>query len=208
MRSTVGGGGVPASLGVAIVVGLATGALTQVLQGVLPDAIGSLANSVTPWLAVAFVVGSRTSRAGLAAVTGALTLLGALAGYYWLVELRFGYGPQLRGAVLLWLVAAVVGGPVFGLAGSWWRGDRPWRRAAAAALLGAAAIAEGVYLSRIETVAAVAPAYLVAGLAIPVLLGRGRDDRIRGVLLLVPCVALGLAGYVATIALSSVLTGV
>jgi hypothetical protein len=200
--------GAPIYLGVALVVGLATGAVTQILQGVLPEAIGSLANSVTPWLAVAFVVGSMTRRAWLAAAAGALTLLAALVGYYWLVQVRFGYGLELRGTVVVWLVAAVVGGPVFGLAGSWWRGDRPWRRAVAAALLGAAAISEGGYLSRIETVAAIAPAYVVVGLALPILLGRSREDRIRGLLLLLPCVALGVAGFVATILLYGVLTGV
>lgn len=197
--------GAAGDLGLAVVLGLATGILTQVLQGVLPAEVGSLANSVTPWLAVAFAVGSRSTRPTLAAVAGALTLLGALVGYYWLVQLRFGYAPELRGTVLLWIIASVVGGPVFGLAGSWWRGDRPWRRATATALLGAAAIAEGAYLSRIETVAAIAPAYVVGGVLVPILLGREREDRIRGLVLLVPCIALGAVGFVATIALNELL---
>jgi hypothetical protein len=198
-------GGAPAYLGVAVVVGLVTGAVTQLLQGILPAEVGSLANSITPWLAVAFAVGSRSRRPALAAIAGAITLLGAVVGYYWLVQVRFGYAPEIRGTVLLWIIAAVVGGPIFGLAGSWWRGDRPWLRATAAALLGAAAIAEGAYLSRIETVAAIAPAYIIGGLLVPILLGRDREDRIRGLLLLVPCLALGVAGFVATIALNGLL---
>ena len=113
-------------MGIALVAGLVAGAVTQLLQGILPAGIGSIANSATPWLAVAFGVGSTAPRWWLAAIAGAVTLLAALVGYYGLVQLRFGYGPELRGAVLLWLIAAVVGGPVFGVAGRWWRGDGPW----------------------------------------------------------------------------------
>ena len=207
-RTRPRGLGALAYLGAAILVGLATGAVTQLLQGILPQEIGSIANSITPWLAVAFAVGSRGGRWWLAAIAGALALLAALVGYYWLVQVRFGYGAELRGAVLLWTIAAVVGGPVFGVAGRWWRGERPWPRATATALLGAAAIAEGAYLSMIPTVATAAPIFVIAGVAIPIVLGRGRDDRVRGLLLLVPCVALGAAGFVATLALSGVVTGV
>ena len=194
----------------AAIVGLVTGALTQVGQGILPDGWRVVANSITPWLAVAFVVGSRApARAPVpAAVGGIVTLLGALVGYYGLVAIRYGYGPSLSGAVLLWLVAAVVGGPVFGVVGAWWRGPDAWRRAVGPALLGAAAIAEGVYLSRIETVAAAAPAFIVVGLVLPVVLGRAREDRVRGLVALVPCLGLGAAGFVATLALYSVFTGV
>ena len=196
------------TVGIALVAGLGAGGVTQLLQGMLPAAIGRIANAATPWLAVAFGVGTTASRWWLAAITGAVTLLAALVGYYGLVQLRFGYGAELRGAVLLWLIAAVVGGPVFGVAGRWWRGDGPWLRATGPALLGASAIAEGVYLAGIPTVASAGPLFVVAGLSIPVLLGRRRDDRIRGLVLLLPCIALGAAGFVATIALYGLLTGI
>jgi hypothetical protein len=198
---------VPRTLGIALAAGLIAGAVTQLLQGILPAEMGSFANSATPWLAVAFGVGSTASRWWLAAIAGAVTLMAALVGYYGLVQLRFGYGVELRGTVLLWLIAAVVGGPVFGVAGRWWRSDRPWLRATGPALLGASAIAEGVYLAGIPTVASAGPLFVALGLAIPVVLGRRRDDRIRGLLLLLPCVGLGAAGFVATIALYGVLTG-
>jgi hypothetical protein len=196
------------TVGIALVAGLVAGGVTQLLQGILPEGIGSVANSATPWLAVAFGVGTTASRWWLAAIAGAVTLLAALVGYYGLVQLRFGYGAELRGAVLLWLIAAVVGGPVFGVAGRWWRGDGPWLRATGPALLGASAIAEGVYLAGVPTVASAGPLFVVAGLSVPVLLGRRRDDRIRGLVLLLPCIALGAAGFVATIALYGLLTGV
>jgi uncharacterized membrane protein (GlpM family) len=202
VRSTAG------HLALAAVVGLSLGALTQVGQGVLPDGWRSIANSITPWLAVAFLTGSVAPGRVPAAAGGIVTLLGALVGYYGLVAIRYGYGPSLSGAVLLWLVAAVVGGPVFGLAGHWWRGPHAWRRAIGPALLGAAAIAEGVYLSGIETVAAATPGFVIVGLALPVVLGRSREDRVRGLVALVPCIALGAAGFVATLALYGVLTGI
>ena len=195
-------------LAIAALIGLAAGSLTQVGQGVLPDGWRVIANSITPWLAVAFLTGAVAPGRASAVAGGIVSLLGALVGYYALVAIRFGYGPSLSGAMLLWLIAAVVGGPVFGLAGHWWRGPDAWRRAVGPALLGAAAIAEGVYLSGIETVAAATPGFLVVGVALPVLLGRSRDDRLRGLAALVPCLALGAAGFVATLALYGVLTGV
>jgi hypothetical protein len=199
--------GIARTVAIALAAGLIAGGVTQLLQGILPAAIGSFANSATPWLAVAFAVGSTASRWWLAAIAGAVTLLAALVGYYGLVQLRYGYGAELRGAVLLWLIAAVVGGPVFGVVGRWWRGDGPWPRATGPALLGASALAEGVYLAGIPTVASAGPLFVAVGLAIPVVLGRRRDDRIRGLLLLLPCVGLGAAGFVATLALYGLLTG-
>jgi hypothetical protein len=195
-------------VGIALAAGLIAGAATQLLQGILPVGVGSIANSATPWLAVAFGVGAAAPRRWLAGIAGAVTLLAALVGYYGLVQLRFGYAPEIRGAVLLWLIAAVVGGPVFGVAGRWWRGDAPWLRATGPALLGASAIAEGFYLSGIPTVASAGPLFVAVGLAIPVVLGRRRDDRVRGLVLLLPCVALGAAGFLATIALYDLLTGI
>ena len=75
-------GGFIAGLTVALAAGLVAGAVTQLLQGILPAGIGSIANSATPWLAVAFGVGSSASRWWLAAISGAVTLLGALVGYW------------------------------------------------------------------------------------------------------------------------------
>ena len=49
-------------MGIALVAGLVAGGVTQLLQGILPAGIGSFANAATPWLAVAFGVGSTASR--------------------------------------------------------------------------------------------------------------------------------------------------
>ena len=39
-------------------------------------------------------------------------------------------------------------------------------------------------------------------IALPVVLGRSREDRVRGLVALVPCLGLGAAGFVATLALT------
>ena len=94
-------------VGIALLAGLVAGAVTQLLQGILPAGIGSIANSATPWLAVGFGVGSTAPSWWLAAIAGAVTLLAALVGYYGLVQLRFGYGPQLSGATIRRLATSV-----------------------------------------------------------------------------------------------------
>jgi hypothetical protein len=192
---------------VAVVAGLLAGSLTQLGQGVLPDLLTPAANAISPWLAVAFGVGAAAGSRRAAAAGGLLALVFALVGYFGLVFVRFGYAPSLGGANLVWLLGAAVGGPVFGLAGRWWRAHDGWLGAVGAALLGAAAIAEGVYLSGIETVAASAPLFVIAGLLVPIVLGRSNANRIRGLAALVPCLALGALGYLVLLATYAFATG-
>jgi hypothetical protein len=191
----------------AVVAGLVAGAVTQIGQGLLPDLLRPFANAISPWLAVAFGVGATASSRRVAGGAGLLALVAALVGYFGLVLVRFGYGPTLGGANLVWLLGAVVGGPVFGAAGHAWRREEGWLRAAGPALLGAAAVAEGVYLSRIETVAASAPLFVIPGLAVPVALGRTNAERLRGLGAVVPCLALAALGYLALFAVYGLATG-
>ena len=166
---------------VAVVAGLLAGSLTQLGQGVLPDLLRPVANAISPWLAVAFGVGAAAGSRRAAAAGGLVALVFALVGYFGLVFVRFGYPPSLGGANLVWLLGA--------------------------ALLGAAAIAEGVYLSGIETVAASAPLFVIAGLLVPIVLGRSNANRIRGLAALVPCLALGALGYLVLLATYAFATG-
>ncbi len=191
----------------AILVGLATGALTQLGQGLLPEGWSALANALSPWLLVAFLVGSRSPGRGWALAGGAVTLLFALLGYYASVALRLGIVSSIHGALIFWGIGAVVGGPVFALAGHAWRGERPWLRAGAAGLVGAAAVAEGVYLVGILPSPGVGAAGIALGVAAPVVLGRSAADRWRGLGAIIPCTVLGFAGWAAAIALYGLLTG-
>lgn len=127
---------------------------------------------------------------------GVATLALAVVGYYATVQLRFGYGGS-TGALVLWSVASVVGGVVFGAAGRWWRDPRPWLRAVAIGLVAAVFIAEGIYLTRILPEVAVRIGFALVGLVAPLILGRSWPDRGRGYLAVIPALALGGLGYVA-----------
>jgi hypothetical protein len=105
-----------------LVVGLATGRVTQFGQSVLPDGWSQAANAISPWLLVAFLVGSAMPGWRAAAIAGSGTLVLALVGYYAATTLRFGIGGGTP-SLVFWGLGAVVGGPVFGGAGWWWRHD-------------------------------------------------------------------------------------
>ena len=86
-------------------VGLVTGVLTQLGQGLLPGGTSQVANAISPWLLVTFLVGAvMTSRMG-AVAAGIATLAFALVGYYAMIELRFGYGASTS-SLLFWGLGA------------------------------------------------------------------------------------------------------
>ena len=130
-------------LGAAVLIGVAWGAATSGLQSVLPWPFAGLANAVGPWVAPAFLVGAWSRRPWAAVLAGVLVCSGEVAGYYATSAVRgFGVNPA---TVLMWAVTGVVGGPVLGVAGWWWRYARSLRVAAlGAALLGGVFLAEGV----------------------------------------------------------------
>lgn len=108
-------------LALAVGAGLVTGALTSFGQTVLPSPFGGLANAVSPWLVVPFLVGALARRWPWAAVAGVLACAAQVAGYYVTADLR-GYGASTSW-VLFWLVCALAGGSVAGAAGRAWRRD-------------------------------------------------------------------------------------
>jgi len=103
-------------VGLIAAVGLLAGVATQLGQSLLPDGVSQAANSISPWLLVAFVLGSRMPDRRWAVLAGFGALAFALLGYYGMVQLRFGYGGS-TGALVLWGIGALVGGPVLGVAG-------------------------------------------------------------------------------------------
>jgi hypothetical protein len=183
-------------VGLIAAVGLLAGVATQLGQSLLPDGVSQAANSISPWLLVAFLLGSRMPDRRWAALAGFGALAFALLGYYGMVQLRFGYGGS-TGALVLWGIGALVGGPVFGVAGWTWRFEDGWRRSTAIGLLAAVAIAEGGYLFGILPEPAVGVAFILVGLCVPLVLGRGTAERARAYLAVVPALALGVIGYIA-----------
>lgn len=109
--------------------GLLLGVLTNLAQGWLPGAWNQIANSGAAWSAVAFAAGAllyRSDRVVQAAIRGQAAEAGLVVGYYGYAEIgRDGVGNLLF--PLIWLGLACVAGPLFGVAGQWWRGGHDER---------------------------------------------------------------------------------
>jgi hypothetical protein len=184
--------------GLVVLAGLATGVLTQVGQGVLPDGWSQAANAISPWLLVGFLVGSTMPDTRRAAIAGIGVLVLALVGYDLAILVRYGYGPSL-GPRVLWGTGALVGGLVFGCAGRWWRAGSHRQRALALGLLVAVFVAEGIYNAVILSNPAVGAGFAIVG----------SGDRIWAYLAAIPALCLGGAiGYLAFAWLSGWTSGV
>ena len=190
-----------------LVAGIATGVLTQLGQSVLPAGWSQAANAISPWGLVGFLVGSAMPGWRTAALAGAATLVLALVGYYAMTTLRFGIGGSTA-SLVFWGLGAVVGGPVFGAAGWWWRHGSHRSRASAIGLLTAAFIAEAGYHAIVLAEPPVALGFVIAGLLVPLILGRSRDDRLGAYVAAVPATLLGALGFAGAIWFYSLIASV
>lgn len=167
-------------LALAVVVGAGWGAVTSGLQTVLPAPWSALANSVTPWVLPSFLVGAAARRWQVALLAGVVVCLGEVAGYYLLSTVRgFGVG---AGEVVLWSATAVVGGPLFGVAGWLWRRGplTRWRwPALGAALVAAAFLAEAAAYQHYLDYTGQAVLFAVLGVVV-LLLGAGASGPLGG----------------------------
>jgi hypothetical protein len=109
-----------------LVVGLSTGGLTLLGQAVLDGDWNRLANSGAIWVTVAFAVGALMLSDREAAVAGTSVLLLALVGYQ--LAASVSHASLGGSAFVIWSGTALVGGPVFGLAGRRWHADTGWIR--------------------------------------------------------------------------------
>ena len=189
-----------------VVVGLATGVVTQVGQSVLPEGWSQAANAITPWLFVAFLLGSIMPDVRWAAAAGAGALLLALVGYYAMTELRYGIGGGTT-SLIVWGFSAIVGGPVFALAGRAWRVGPERQRAVALGLLVSVAVAEGIYNAVVLGALATGAGFVIAGLCVPIVLGRSRDDRLGAYVAAIPALGLAAIGYLALTVFAGVAAG-
>ncbi len=175
-------------------IGLLFGALTVLGQAVLPGSWNHFANSGAVWLIASFLVGWRMPSAAWAAAGGFVSLIGALAGYTAVITL-LGLAYPLS-TIAFWGAIALVGGPIFGLAG-WWR-RRPadaWPHAVSAALMGGVFIAEGWYMLAVIQDALSGWVSIAIGGLFALLLPRTWKARSRSLAALVPIVLLGIAAY-------------
>jgi hypothetical protein len=175
-------------------VGVTTGVVTVLGQGVLDAQWNRLANSGAIWLLVAFLVGSIMPTRPWAAAAGVGTLVGAVIGYY-VAAVAIAGASASPGSLVIWTGTALVGGPVYGLAGRLWREPEPRPRALAIALMGGVFCAEGLFtLVRIPDLAAVGWVELAGGVVLTFALGRSSRDRSMALAML-PFVV--LAGFIA-----------
>jgi hypothetical protein len=179
---------------VAVGVGLLVGAVSFLLQGRLPGDWSYLGNSGAVWMAPAFGVGALARRDRWAALAGFTALAACLVGYF-AAGMAWGV-PYGLAFIVYWSLVAVVGGPLAGVAGRWWRhADVRWRRALGLALLGGVFVAEGVYTLRYNAHLSVGWPLFVTGVLAPLLLGRSMRDRLWGLAALVPMALAGVAAY-------------
>ena len=162
-------------LGAAILVGLALGAVSRLIDTAdsAPDWIGYV---VTPWLAAAWLAGAWTPALRQGALNALALLLATVVAYVLVAD-----ASSLPVVALYGL--AVVAGPVFGAAGATWRGRGRWA-AVGGALLGAAVILESLAL---QLAVHSTPEHLVlageslAGIGLTLWLGRMASPPGRGV---------------------------
>lgn len=169
--------------------GLALGLLTLLGQRWLHGAWLAIVNSGAVWLLPAFVAGSLMRSDAGAAVAGAALLVAAVVGYYAPVPLVVEGAAANAHSVAVWIATALVGGPVYGLAGRWWRRRRGWRSCAALGLLGGAFLAEGAARLHAGGGGAAGWTMVAIGVALPVALGRSTRERAIGLAAAAPVVA-------------------
>lgn len=179
---------------VIVLAGLGLGGVTLAGQSVLNGDWNRLANSGAIWLLFAALVGSRMPTDRWAVVAGVVVLVGAVIGYY--AAARFsGAGAGVR-IMAIWIGTAIVGGPVYGLAGRWWRIGSERQHVLAIGLMGGILAAEGVStLLRIPAMAAAGWIELVAGVVLTLALGRTMRERLMGLAIVPVMILLGVIAF-------------
>lgn len=164
----------------ASVAGIAFGVLTNLAQGWLPGAWNQIANSGAVWCVPAFTAGAVASGrlpVRTSALAGLCTTIGLVIGYYGYAELgRDGMGSLAW--PLVWLAMAVVSGPLFGVAGAWWRRGRTARHR----VVGLAALAgvfgmEAILMAWVLHYATQAWACVALLVLVPLVMARQHKER-------------------------------
>ncbi|MEU7152601.1 DUF6518 family protein [Streptomyces sp. NPDC045456] len=181
--------------------GLLLGVLTNLAQGWLPGAWNQITNSGAVWSVAAFAAGALSARRvslAATAVAGLCAESGLVVGYYGYAEVaRDGMGSLL--APLVWLGMAFLAGPLFAVAGSWWRGIRPRRRVVGLAALAGVFGMEAIHYARVLHYVPQAWACLAVLVLVALLMGRTLRERVLTLLTALPLSVLAYLTFYATI---------
>jgi hypothetical protein len=177
----------------AVGAGLTAGALSSLGRAHLDGTLDAFANSISTWLVAPFLIGMLAPSRRSAAVAGLVTCACQLVGYYPLDYLQ---GVRTTGSLIaFWTACAVVGGPVFGIAGHVWQTAAPRLKGLGMAALAGVFVAEGLYAFGHQQHRYLAGALWVGlGSALALLSSRGRVEHLRWLGVTLP---LGLSGEVA-----------
>ncbi|WP_030159342.1 DUF6518 family protein [Glycomyces sp. NRRL B-16210] len=197
----------PLILAVAVVAGIALGAVDLIAQRELPYPWANLANSSAVWAVGAFAIGAWV-RAGRwrPALAGVVLLVVAVESYYLAAALvqNDNVANLWSPTAVLWVVFGVLAGVVFGTFGAWSRSDTRWRAVVGLAALSGVFLAEAAVLlgrqSNMEEAyradgLATAAITAAIGIALPLVLGRGWRTRLLALGVAIPLAALGYAGF-------------
>ncbi|MCP2342761.1 DUF6518 family protein [Actinomadura rupiterrae] len=168
----------------AALVGMGAGALTFGLER-LDDAPPwtDFWRGLAPWGVVAVLVGaSFPGRWRAAAVAGAITQLGLVAGYYTIESVSLG---TVSGELLKYTVVGVVAGPLYGSSGAALRGRRRAVRTVASGIVAAPWLTDGsrTFLDDVTdsgSALAVATGVLLIGAVLPFALNHTLGTRLAG----------------------------
>ncbi len=178
-------------------IGVANGLLSFLAFGTLGAGWNTLGNSGAIWLLVAFGVGALMPTTGLAIAGATAGLVGSVVWFYMAAHYLVGM-PISSAGIAIWLLASVTGGPLYGLAGHWWRRGPGARHVIGLALMGGVFIAEGVFtLIHDPLVPLVGWVAVAVGAVFTVSLARSTRDRLLGLVALPVVTALALVAYTA-----------
>ena len=178
-----------------LVGGVAIGVLTVLGQKWLDGGWLAIVNSGAVWLVPAFAVGARSRSDLTAAAAGTAILVVAVLAYYGSVPILVPGASSSSRSVAIWVATSLVGGPMYGIAGHWWRTSRSWRAWAGIGLLAGAFLAEGLARLRARHYDAAGLTMVAIGMAVPLILGRSARERVFGLLAEGPVVVFTAGAY-------------
>ena len=186
------------SILISIAIGTIVGVTTVLGQRVLSANWNWIADSGTVWLIPAFFVASLASTKVKAAVLCTITLLSTVLGYY-------GYSMLIQNVshsmfyILVWVMTAIVGGIIFGIASFLWSIDRTWKHRFGSALIGGVFITEGLFIllhwQDYSHMLSSGIFKIIIGFLLVIVLERSNKERIPSLLAMLPIILLGGVGY-------------